>query len=98
MPETEQNPPAPPAPAPTPAPAARPPAAAVVVDGKTEREVLLEAQLATERSGHDLTREQKKQREVKIAELEDELHRLRQPPRPQPTSKTDEWKEFFGED
>jgi hypothetical protein len=55
-----------------------PPAAAVVLAGtKTEAEIKLETDLADERNRHGRTAEDKKQREIKISELEDELAKLR---------------------
>jgi hypothetical protein len=80
---------------PAPAPGA-PPAAKVVNTGpRSEREISLEAELETERGSHAKTAKEKKDRETRIAELEDELHRLKQPPaRPQPDRKTD-LEEFF---
>jgi hypothetical protein len=44
--------------------------------------VHLEAELKEEQSRHTKTAEEKKQREVRIAELEDELHRLKNPAQP----------------
>ena len=72
---------------------AAPPAAAVVATGtRTEREVDLEAELATERERHTATANEKKAREVRVAELEDELHRLKTagavPPRPTTAPRT----------
>lgn len=61
-----------------PAPAA-PPAAAVVHSGKrTEREIELETELEAERSKHAKTSDEKKAREIRLAELEDENFRLKQ--------------------
>ena len=93
-PTTVDNPPAP-APAPSPAPAsAAPPAASTVINGrKTEREISLEAELETERRTHAQTAKEKTDREKKIMELEDELHRLRAP-RPAPQKKS-ALEEFF---
>jgi hypothetical protein len=55
-----------------------PPAARLVVESApTEREAELERLLAEERRKRAKTEEEKRQREVRIAELEDELHRLR---------------------
>jgi len=73
---TPQNPDQAPEPQETPptpvAPQPAPPAAEIVVKGtKTEREATLERDLKT--------------RETRIAELEDENHRLKTPPTPQPT-------------
>ena len=82
----------PPAPAPPPA---APPAAKVVVTGqRTEREIALESDLETEKRTHAQTAKEKKDRELKIAELEDQLHKLREPPRPAPEKKT-ALEEFF---
>jgi translation initiation factor IF-2 len=61
-----------PAPAPTPTPAATPPpAASTVVNGKTERELQLE---------HQLAESQKviKERETRISEVEDENRRVKE--------------------
>jgi hypothetical protein len=56
-----------------------PPAAAAVIDGtKTEAEIKLESELKEERARHDKTADEKKQREIRISELEDELRLLRQ--------------------
>lgn len=75
--------PAPP-PQPSAAPDAAPPAAArtVTTGQRTEREIQLEAELQRERDQHTSTAAEKKQREVRIAELEDELHRLKTPAKP----------------
>ena len=55
-----------------------PPAAEIVVKGsKTERESTLERDL--------------KSRETRIAELEDENHRLKTPPTPQPAKEKRSW-------
>lgn len=63
-------------PTPTPTP---PPAAAIVAAGKrTEREVELEAELEAERAKHATTAQEKKAREIRLAELEDENFRLKQ--------------------
>ena len=68
---------------------APPPAARIVVTAeRTEREANLEAELATERSSHAATAAQKKERELRLSELEDQLHRLRQPA---PQKKKDSW-------
>lgn len=96
MAEPVENPPAnPPAPNPQDAPAA-PPAAEVVRTGqRSEREIALQAELETERESHAKTAKEKKDRETRIAELEDELHRLKQPlPAPARDRKTD-LEEFF---
>lgn len=62
----------------TPAP---PPASTIVVNAeRTEREVQLQAELDSERGAHETTAKQKKERELRIAELEDELHKLRSTP------------------
>lgn len=75
-----------PAPAtPTPAPASPPPpdnpgtpAARIVATGeRTEREIDLESELEAERTSHATTAAEKKAREIRVAELEDELHRLK---------------------
>lgn len=79
-PEPAPAPPTAPRPSTQPAPAP-PPAAAVVVSGqKTEREIALEGELNAERSNHATTAKEKKEREVKIAELEDQLRTLRAEP------------------
>jgi hypothetical protein len=57
----------------------------VAAGGRSERELSLERDLATERTSHAATAHDKRERERRIAELEDELHRLRQtlePPAP----------------
>lgn len=86
------DPPTNPAPANPPTPSnapAAPPAARVVTTGtKTEREITLETDLEAERRTHAQTAKEKKERELRIAELEDELHKLREPPRPAPEKKT----------
>lgn len=76
-PETTGQPTPPPAPpATTPLP---PPVAAVVATGeRTEREVELAEELAEERTHHARTASEKKAREIRVAELEDEMHRLKQ--------------------
>lgn len=91
-----------PAPAPAAPPAAPPvdppgpPAARVVMTGqRSEREINLETDLARERSAHAVTAKEKKDRETKIAELEDELYRLRHPARPKAEKSAME--EFFGD-
>ena len=48
----------------------------VVTAERTEREANLEAELAAERAGHATTAAEKKQREIRLAELEDQLHQL----------------------
>lgn len=60
-----------------------PAASAVIAGGKTERELVLEAELEGERQSHARTTDEKKEREIKIAELEDQLHALRNPPEPE---------------
>lgn len=83
------------APAPTPEPAA-PPAAEVVLKGKkTEREIQLQAELDSERSSHTKTAKEKKDREVRIAELEDELHKLKSAAQPAPKKSFLDISEFF---
>lgn len=78
----------------SPPPASPPPAAAVVATGKrTEREVELEAELEKERST-------RKQREIRLSELEDETFRLKQAglkpaPAPAPVLPASSWT-FFG--
>jgi hypothetical protein len=60
---------------------AAPPAAAVtVLNGKSEREIELERELGDANRVLGRTVEEKKQREIRIIELEDELKRLRQTP------------------
>jgi hypothetical protein len=55
-----------------------PPAAAAVISGtKTEAEIKLETDLKDERDRHANTEAEKKNREIRISELEDELRRLR---------------------
>src|SRR5690242_9342045 len=79
-----------PAPAAPAAPASPPPAAAAVISGtKTEAELNLEKDLKDERDRHATTAAEKKQREIRISELEDELRRLReiQSARPVPSKR-----------
>jgi len=55
-----------------------PPAAALVMAGTiSERETNLAAELAQERASHATTAAEKKEREIKIAELEDALRLAR---------------------
>lgn len=69
-----------------------PPAAETVVKGtKTEREITLESELQTERGSHAKTAKEKKDRELRIAELEDELHKLKSPPTPKSKSAMEEF-------
>lgn len=71
-----------------------PPAAQTVVTGtKSEREITLETELQTERGSHAKTAKEKKDRELRIAELEDELHKLKSPPSPKQSKSAME--EFF---
>jgi len=71
------NPPAPAAPSSPSVPPA-PSAATTVIKGtKTEAELQLEKDLRTERDSHATTAAEKKKREIRIAELEDELRTLR---------------------
>jgi hypothetical protein len=49
----------------------------VTTGTKTEREITLEAELEAEKGSHNRTAKEKKDRELRIAELEDELHRLK---------------------
>lgn len=91
-PNPPEPPPAPGGPASV-APAA-PTAAKVVLTGqKTERELSLETELDSERNSHAKTAKEKKDRETRIAELEDELHRLRHPAKPKEEKSAME--EFF---
>ncbi len=74
----------PPVPTPPAAPVLVPPAAKIV----TEADVLsIRADLEAERAGHAETAAAKKAREVRIAELEDELHRLKAAMKPEPKAK-----------
>jgi hypothetical protein len=91
-----------PAPAPVadlPAPAP-PPAARIVGESQlTPREIELQTELDGERERHGQTEQEKKAREIRIAELEDELHRLRQlqsGPAPATAPKKSWWEEFKG--
>jgi len=62
---------------------APPPASSIVANAeRTEREVQLQSELDGERGAHATTAKEKKDRELRIAELEDELHRLRNTPQP----------------
>jgi hypothetical protein len=77
-----------------------PPAAAVVLTGtKSERETGLETEIAELRESSGLTI---RQRETRIAELEDELHRLKETLRPVPAPAVNSPKRtkltFFDED
>jgi len=68
----------------------------VVLNGeRTERELSLESDLQTERSSHAKTAKEKVEREKRISELEDELHRLRHPARPAPADRKSALEEFF---
>jgi hypothetical protein len=79
----ENNPPPP-----TPAPGEPPPAARIVVTGvRSETEVQLQSELDAERARHAKTADEKKQREVRVAELEDEMHRLKQSTQAPPAKK-----------
>jgi hypothetical protein len=70
-------------PAPSPRAAEPPPAARIVANAeRTEREVELESELQAERDRHATTTSEKKQREIRIAELEDERRTLLSPPAP----------------
>jgi hypothetical protein len=69
----------PPAPVP-----ADPPAAAVVLEAdRTEREIQLQDELQRERDRSTRLDADKKDRETKIAQLEDELNQLRSSPAPE---------------
>lgn len=92
-PATETNPPAPEPNTPPP-----PPAAATVAIGKTERESELAQELAEEMARHAGTAAQVKARETRIAELEDELHRLRETMKPAPAPARRESGWFFEEE
>lgn len=87
------SPPASPAPVPlapfTPAPdpSAMPPAATVVANAPSPREVQLAAELAAERDAHGQTLSERKARETRIAELEDDLHHLKSERRAHQTQK-----------
>jgi hypothetical protein len=62
---------------------APPPAAHTVLTGeRTEDSVRLAQELEAERASHAATAADKKAREVRIAELEDELHRIKEVPAP----------------
>lgn len=81
-------------PPPAPPPPAPPPAATVVGNAtRSEREIQLETDLETERKA-------KKDREVRISELEDENHRLRSvppttaPAAPAPEDNSGRWRPF----
>jgi hypothetical protein len=67
-----------------PAPA-EPPAATTVAKGaKSERDIELEGELEKERQAHATTAAEKKAREQRVNELEDELRRLKEVPKPTP--------------
>ena len=62
---------------------APPPAAKIVVEAtRTEREVNLEADLKAERDSHARTAAEKKDRELRICELQDQLQTFRAGNRP----------------
>lgn len=62
---------------------APPPAAKIIVEGvRSELEIELESELQAERDRHATTAAEKKQREIRIAELEDERRALLAPPAP----------------
>jgi len=78
--ETEKT-----APAPVPEPPAPPFTAQTVLTGdRTEQMLELQSQLELEKKSHAQTAFEKKERETRIAELEDELFRLREEPRDKP--------------
>ena len=87
-----QNPtPAPaaePAPPAQPAAPALPPAAVVVVEGKTPREIELEQKLEQERQA-------RKGDELTVAQLKEDLHKLRQVTPPAPRKKKGCLESFF---
>jgi hypothetical protein len=62
---------------------------------RSEREIDLEAELEAERQRHAVTAEEKKQREIRIAELEDERRQFLTPP-PPPSKKASTMERFFG--
>jgi hypothetical protein len=65
-----------------------PPAAQTVLSGtRSETEVQLQAELDAERTRHAKTSEEKKAREVRVAELEDEMHRFKQSTQGKPAPK-----------
>jgi hypothetical protein len=66
-------PPPPPAPAPAP-----PPASVRVIEAPTDRENELAAELEAEQARHARTAEEKKDHELRIMQLEDELRALKQ--------------------
>ena len=75
--------PAPPTPAAVHSDPAPPPAATIVLNGqRTEREVQLEQELEATRTRAQSTAEEKKEREKRINQLEDEIHRLITPNKP----------------
>lgn len=85
------------------APPAAPPAAAAVLNGEhSERMAQLEEQLTAANARMVKTEEEKKQREVKIAELEDQLSQLRAaPPSPAAGAGTEDgfcWPQYDFED
>jgi hypothetical protein len=69
----------------------------VVAAERTEREIELQAELDAEITRHAVTAEQKKAREVRIAELEDERRQLLTPPPSPPKKAPGMWEKFFGE-
>jgi cell shape-determining protein MreC len=65
---------------------APPPAATIEAAGtKSERDIALEGELEKERQAHATTAAEKKAREQRINDLEDELRKLKEVPKPTPT-------------
>jgi hypothetical protein len=61
------------------------PAARIVIEAKrTEREIELQAELDAEKGRHAATNQARIDREKRIAELEDQLHQLKQIQRVEP--------------
>ena len=80
------GPPPAPAPADPPPEADLPHAGRVVMLAPDGRAAALERELDEERESHAKTAAEKKAREVRVAELEDELHRARQAAQPVPVA------------
>lgn len=90
--EAAAPPPPPPPPSP-PVEVATPAAAAVAAARITEQTASLADELAKEKASHATTAAAIKARETRIAELEDELHRLKQATKPaaKPAAPRDRW-------
>lgn len=75
---------------------AGPPAAETVLNGtRSEREIELEQELEAERQRRVKTEAEKIERERTIAELQDQLHALRNPPKPSKADDRSELERFL---